>query len=133
MRRPLALCAALLVLPLASYLGLTGVGSHRMFTRPFQYRLRITAYEHDGLPVSIAPRALAPHLGRDARRVIAPAGDFTTGETTASLLPDTLDEIADLVCAGHRGAAQVEVQLDRRTLDGTPLAAVRHRTVCATP
>lgn len=115
-------------LPVASYATGETVGAFRMFTDLTEYRLIIDVVSPEGrrnMPLN----RLAPHLGRDARRVILPAAQGFVGETNSELLAAGLDDLGRLVCALERDASSVELSLGRRRAEG-PLPARRAQTAC---
>jgi hypothetical protein len=130
-RRPplvvlLLLCAALALAPLVLP---DGVGGFQMFTAPVEYRLDLAIEGERGYPRRIPARALWPHLGRDGRRVIGVADEWTLGETNAALLRAGLDDVGALVCA-LTDAATVRLILSRRRLDESPLDRTDRAVVC---
>ncbi|NIS28857.1 MAG: hypothetical protein GWN07_01995 [Actinobacteria bacterium] len=122
----LALCAALALGPLALP---SGVGAFRMFTAPVEYRLDLAIEGERGYPRRLPARSLWPHLGRDARRVIGVADEWTLGETNAALLRAGLDDVGALVCA-LTDATTVRLVLSRRHLDRTPIDRTDRAVAC---
>lgn len=122
--------AAAVAPPVVGFATGTRVGSFRMFTEPVEYRLTIHRFAGDGFPTAVPPDTLAPHMSRDARRIVASAARFSRGETNALLLEGGLDDVASLVCELHGDARGVSVLLERRTLDGEPLPDARADVRC---
>jgi hypothetical protein len=134
-RRPkdlalLGLLGLMLVLPVAHALGTPGVGSFSMFTRTVRYRLRLAVEGPSGPPALVSLDALAPHLGRDARRVLLPARRFVLGETDAELLAGGLGDLARLLCRLRPDAVHAVVVLERQSLEGAALPSARARERC---
>jgi len=133
-RPPNVVLASVLVLlaalPLAGVLGITRVGSWRMFTEPREYRLTLVTRDATGFPRRVTRDELAPHLGSDARRVVPMGGRFELDETPGELLEGGLDDLAELACALRPDAARAEARLERRRLDGAGLPAVWARRDC---
>ena len=124
-----ALCLAALG-PVLTRVGGAKIGSFGMFTEHERCRLTVTREAADGTHAAVPIAHLAPHLGRDARRVILPAGEGAIGETQIGLLAGGLDDIGRLVCAIEPGARAAEVALQRFRLDGRPLASGEARVPC---
>lgn len=108
---------------------LGGIGAHDMFTAPVEYRLEVLALEADDFPTRISPVELAPHLTRDARRVILPAHGWALGENGAAQLVRAIPDLMSFVCALRRPHA-VRVIVRRRTLRGEELPEVDRRQRC---
>lgn len=123
----LALLVAIMVgPPIAHRLGAPGVGSFSMFTdiREFRVLLRTGAppLPPRQLPMSI----LAPHLGRDARRLLTGAGRFVLGETQIDLLAaGGLADLTELACALRPDAARAEAVLEVRRPGHREVAVTR--------
>jgi hypothetical protein len=104
----------------------SGVGSFSMFTGPVRYHLRIIVERPDGGREQFPVRALEPHLGRDARRIVLPAEQWFVGETHAELVAGGLDDLGLLVCR-LRPARAVDIVMDRHSVDDdTMLGQVAH-------
>ena len=115
-------------LPVASYATGETVGAFRMFTDLTEYRLTLDVVSPQGrrnVPLS----RLAPHLGRDARRVILPAARGFVGETNSELLAAGLEDLGRLVCALEADASSVELLLHRRRAEG-PMPPRREHVAC---
>jgi hypothetical protein len=123
---------ALMVAPVVAHqLGAPGVGAFSMFTEIREMRLRIRTGAPPRAPEPMSVRTLVPHLGRDARRVLAGADRFGPAETQVELLASGLDDVARLVCAVRPLAARAEVVLEVRRPGHTEVALTRHVEECA--
>lgn len=106
------LCAVLTALPVASALGLGEVGGYRMFTRLTRVRLELHAVDATGHTSAVTFEELAPHLGRDARRVLRPAfGPGTVGDVSVGSIRAAAPALAELACTLDRARARVEVHV----------------------
>jgi hypothetical protein len=113
-------------LPALSTVTGSSVGAFRMFTDLTHYHLTVHRMSDPGAWSVVPLDRLAPHLGRDARRVILPAQQWALGETNSELLAGGLEDIGRLVCELERDARAVEVTLFRERTDGSlPRVAVR--------
>lgn len=119
---PLRRCGLVVLLLLASVPPLLlqvfgdGPGSFAMFTRPERYRLRLLTTRADQSRRYVPLSRLAPHLGKDARRVVLEASDWYVGETHVALLASGLGDLGRLVCEIEHEALAVEVVLERATI-----------------
>jgi hypothetical protein len=77
--------------------------------------------------------ALAPHLGRDARRVIVNATDWFVGETQMRLLASGLADLGELACAVEPGARDVHVVLERHSVQHAELGLEAAKVECHGP
>jgi hypothetical protein len=93
-----------------------GPGSFAMFTRPERYRLRVLSTRADRSRVYVPLARLAPHLGKDARRIIIEAEDWYVGETHVALLASGLGDLGRLVCQLEQDALTVDVVLERASI-----------------
>ena len=123
--RLLALLAFVAVVP--SFLG--GIGAHDMFTAPLEYRLELVTLEPDGFPTRVTAAELAPHLTRDARRVIVPAHRWALGENGAGQLIRAVPDLLEFVCVLRRTHG-ARVIIRRRTLRGAELPIVDRSVRC---
>ena len=128
-RRITLALVAMVALPVSSYVTGSTVGAFRMFTDLVRYRLQIDAVDAGGAVHPVAPESLARHLGRDARRIIVPAGKPIYGETAASLLASGLPDLGRLVCRLTPSARVVHVTLERDAVDG-PLPPLKRDVTC---
>jgi hypothetical protein len=130
-RAPVLACLLALALsPVVLSIAGADAGGFGMFTRPMRYRVSILV-ERPGRPAARVPIAsLAPHMSRDARRVLGPADRWTLGETNASLLAGGLDDLGELVCGLRPAATAVRVALERQSLSGTAWPSVRRSVAC---
>lgn len=117
MRHITLVLAAMLALPVTSYLSGSTVGSYRMFTTMLRYRLSLTAITAAGRRTELPLAELSPHLGADARRTVMRASQPVLGETGAELLAGGLDDLGALGCKLAARATRVEVVLERRAQD----------------
>lgn len=123
--RLLGALALLAVVP--SFCG--GIGAHDMFTAPVEYRLDLMTLEADGFPTRVTPHEMAPHLSRDARRVMLPAHGWALGENAATQLVRAADDLTAYLCTWRRPhGARVVVR--RRALSGGELPRVDRTRVC---
>jgi len=122
--------AVLASAPVWLRVGGSTLGSFGMFTAPVAYRLQLTAENSAGETHQIPIASLAPHLGRDARRVILPAGSGFVGETQVTLMADGLDDLGRLACKLEARARMVVVRLERSKLDRSPLPPASSRVSC---
>src|SRR5262249_19572558 len=129
----IALLAALAAWPLLFRLGGSTVGSFGMFTGFVRYRLSVRALGPDGAAADVPLFRLAPHMGRDARRIIVPAAAGAFRETHVALLASGLDDLGRLACRTEGAASAIDVRLARWRLDGTALPEARARVDCARP
>jgi hypothetical protein len=129
LRRIVLALAAMLALPLSSYVSGSSLGAYRMFTEVRQYRLELEAVQAGGARAAVPLELLGPHLGLDARRLILPASQLTFGETAASLLGGGLTDLAELACRLSPGAGRVRASLVQRSLTRA-LPEARAEVVC---
>jgi hypothetical protein len=108
----------MLALPVSSYWTGSTVGSYRMFTDLVHYHVELWRVGASGARQIIELAELAPHLGREARRIILPAAHRATGETAAELLVAGRQDLARLGCTLHPQARSVEIIVQRRALRG---------------
>jgi hypothetical protein len=104
----------------------TPLGAFSMFARLERYHLELTIQTPSGEePLKL--NRLAPHLSRDARRVILPAAGYAVGGDQVDLLEGGLEDIARLVCQLRPRARAVRARLyrggfDQRALRFTQIA-----------
>jgi hypothetical protein len=128
--RWLAVLTLAALLPLLLRFAGQNLGSFGMFTGFERCRLHVLRRGADGSVAPLLLARLAPHLGRDARRVILPAEEGATGETQVGLLAGGLDDLARLACAVDAGAISVELRLERSRLDGRALPGASASRSC---
>jgi hypothetical protein len=129
LRRVVLALAAMLALPVSSYVSGSSLGSYRMFTDLRQYRLELEAVQAGGARAAVPLELLRPHLGLDARRLILPASQPMFGETAASLLGGGLTDLAELACRLAPGATRVRASLVQRSLSRA-LSEAHAEVVC---
>ena len=89
-------------------------GSFGMFQRVERYHLELSVQTARGNePVSLS--MLAPHLSRDARRLILPAAGHAFGTDQIELVEGGLDDLGALVCQLRPEAVAVDLRLTRST------------------
>jgi len=93
----------------------TFVGAFAMFTRLERYHIAASVRTPSG-EQPVALRSLAPHLSKEAKRVILPAQGYAIGADQVDLVAGGLGDIARLVCELRRDAASARVELDRGPL-----------------
>jgi hypothetical protein len=93
------------------------VGSFAMFARLDRYHLDVTV-ETAGGARRVLLSDLAPHLSRDARRMLIPADGYAASAGQAELVQGGLGDLATLVCALYPGESLVRVVMSRGPMDG---------------
>jgi hypothetical protein len=89
-------------------------GSFGMFQRVERYHLELTA-ETPRAEETVRLSELAPHLSRDARRLILPAAGHAFGSDQIELVEDGLEDLGELVCKLRPGATSIDLRLTRST------------------
>jgi hypothetical protein len=90
----------------------TFVGAFSMFTRLERYHLELAVRTASG-EQPVALRSLAPHLSKEAKRVILPAQGYAIGADQVDLVAGGLDDIARLVCDLRPEATHALARLSR--------------------
>jgi hypothetical protein len=108
------LLSALVLLAVAPPFVARAVGSgpfaFGMFTRVERYHLELHVQEAGGWR-ELELRELAPHLSRDAARVILPARGYGFGQEQVQLLGGALPDLARLACRLRPAARSVRLEL----------------------
>jgi hypothetical protein len=95
-------------------------GSFGMFQRVERYHVDITRRTaHGDEPVPLS--SLAPHLSRDARRLILPAAGQAYGTDQIELVEGGLGDLGELVCQLHPGSTSILLRLTRSTAQNEAL------------
>lgn len=105
------------------------VGSFTMFNRIERYHLELWLETPEG-ERQIRLRSLAPHLSRDAARILLPAEGFAVGADQVDLVADGLTDIARLGCALHPVARTASVRMVRDPFDATRASQTRAELAC---
>ena len=100
-----------------------------MFSRIGRYRLALSVREASG-SVVISGAELAPHLSRDARLVILPAGGQGFGDDQADLLESGLSDLGRLLCELRPHASSATVRLGRSALRDANFRWTESNTAC---
>lgn len=111
--------------PLLAALLSTKVGSYSMFTRLAFYKVEMSV---DGMP--FYRRKLAPHLGRDAARVVLSGNGRGIGETNVEILARSLPSLTSFLCTIQPGARRTQAKLTTRPIVGGPSSEVVNATIC---
>ncbi len=123
------LVLSIFLLPLLARASGNVVGAFSMFEHLERYRLELSVHAAGGWrPVPV--RALAPHLSRDAKRMILPAATDTVGADQVRLVSDGLDDIARLLCRLEPDATEASVRLVRAPLGARDAVTQRTERPC---
>jgi hypothetical protein len=106
------------------------VGDFAMFSRIGRYRLELSVLEPTGSE-TISRAELAPHLSRDARPVILPAGGLGFGDDQADLLEWGLSDLGRLLCELRPDAVSATVRLGRSALGASDFHWTESLTACS--
>ena len=105
------------------------VGDFAMFSRIGRHRLELSVREAAG-SVAISGAELAPHLSRDARLVILPAGGQGFGDDQADLLESGLSDLGHLLCQLRPHALFARARLGRSALGAAEFRWTESITGC---
>lgn len=106
------------------------VGDFAMFSRIGCYRLELSVRDASG-SVAISGAELAPHLSRDARLVILPAGGRGFGDDQADLLESGLSDLGRLLCELRPNAWSATARLGRSALGAAEFRWSESITTCS--
>lgn len=105
------------------------VGSFTMFNRIERYHLELWLETPEGAR-QVRLRTLAPHLSRDAARILLPAEGFAVGADQVDLVADGLTDLARLVCSLHPEARAASVRMVRDPFDASRASETRAQLAC---
>ncbi len=92
------------------------IGSYTMFHRLSRYHLELGSVGPYG-EQRVELRALAPHLSREARVILLPAGGMAVGADQVEVAEAALADLARLVCAVTPGSKLGRARLSRDPFD----------------
>lgn len=92
------------------------VGSYTMFHRLSRYHLELGAVGSGG-EQRVEVRSVAPHLSREARVILLPAGGMAIGADQVEVAEAALPDLARLVCAVTPSAKLGRARLSRDPFD----------------
>jgi hypothetical protein len=117
--------------PFLALLSGSSVGAFGMFARLERHHLEIDVVLPSGSR-RFALRRLAPHLSRDARRIVLPADGYPLGADQVELLAGGLHDLGRLTCELETAATLARVRFYRGRPGGHhPLAEHRVDVPCA--
>jgi hypothetical protein len=92
------------------------IGSYTMFHRLSRYHIELGAVGPDG-ERRVELRSVAPHLSREARVILLPAGGQAVGADQVEVAEAALPDLARLVCAVTPGSSFGRARLSRDPFD----------------
>jgi len=107
-------------LPAGSLVAGSGLLAFRMYASSPALRVQVTAWDRRDVARPVSPTALAARAGGTLGDALAGSDRWKLAPSDR-LLASHVGELAELACVAARGAARVEVRLERRASSGAPL------------